>query len=616
MKNTHTKESIYSFLTQRNPCQFRFFLYLCGMKRIFTTAIEGTATFKLYIIVSLLLMSLAGEARVTLPDSMLNIRKSYLYFITSPDTALAIIEKVKEKQLEPKWRTGMAEGDMYFNMRRYHLAVVLYQKVDSMPEISDSTMIQLLLLKRMMDCYDKLLEDNNLVKALLRLRDIAKRNGNKAFEAMANFTSGKWHHSNGIKELGYTYCLDAIETMQASDYLGKHVELREFYGEMVKMYARDGRYDDAMHMSRLQEAEALLPAPFVIMKAKERGARQVYAIRASMLAKAGRMTEADKAYETWKTTTAGNDIDDMEIFDYMRLSNHKEEALDIVKRYRNFLIARGDTISQRMLSVINKEALLHIDLGQYKEASEHGTMINAIIDSLSARRSREQMQTAYYLFKEQTISHKIARWLIILTCVLAAILLLTLITLLYIRYIRRRNLQLLKVLNSLDAYRRAVINGDSPTSPGVVAALEEMRALKLPKDLATEKDEAPDDEDQRLFVEMDKQVTRDKLFLKPGLGRDDLMRLIGVDKNRFGKMIGKYSDASNASVYINTKRVEYGAKLLLEKPEYTIATIATECGMSNIVTFNRTFKDHYNMTPSEYRDKMNGLLHSKDQKTT
>ena len=80
-------------------------------------------------------------------------------------------------------------------------------------------------------------------------------------------------------------------------------------------------------------------------------------------------------------------------------------------------------------------------------------------------------------------------------------------------------------------------------------------------------------------------------------------RLIGVDKNRIGHIMSRYSDASNASVYINTKRVEYGAKLLLEHPEYTIAAIANECGMTNTVTFNRTFKEVYGMTPSEYRTK-------------
>jgi AraC-like DNA-binding protein len=355
----------------------------------------------------------------------------------------------------------------------------------------------------------------------------------------------------------------------------------------------------------------MYPSPIIIKKANERGLRQTFAIRASMLAKAGRMAEATQAYESWKNTTGGNDSDNKEIYDYLRLSNKDEEALDIVTRYRDFLYRRGDTLSVRMLSVLNREALLRVEMGDYEHVPNLGSLIGTIADSLNLRRSSEQMQTTYHLLKEKNESQQRAQWITILTIVLAAVLIISLVILYYVRYIRHRNVELIKVLNGLDAYRRAVINGDSPTSPEVVAALEEMRKLKLPNDLSSEELGVPDDEDRRLYVEMDKQVTRDRLFLKPGLGREDLMRLIGVDKNRFGKMMSKYSDASNTSVYINMKRVEYGAKLLLEHPEYTIAAIASECGMSNTVTFNRTFKEVYNMTPSEYREKMNALLQQK-----
>ena len=561
--------------------------------------------------VCLLLVSLVGDAKIVVPDSLLDVKKSYLFFITSPDTAQAIINTLRERKAVPEWRLDLAEGDMYYNTRRYLTALTYYNKVDGREEISDSIHIQLIILKRMMDCYDELLDSDHLVRTLMRLRTLAERNHNKAFEAMTYFTSGKWHHINGQKKLGYTYCHDAIEMMKSSDYPSKHVELRGFYGEMVKMYARDGRYDDAMHMSRLQEAETLHPAPIIIKKANERGLRQTYAIRASMLAKAGRMSEADQAYESWKKTTGGNVIDDKEIFDYLRLSKKDEEALDIVTSYRYFLYRRGDTLSVRMLAVLNMEALLRVEIGDYEQVYKLGYQIGAIADSLHVRRSSEQMQTTYHLLKEKNESQQRAQWITILTIILVAVLIISLVILYYVRYIRHRNVELIKVLNGLDAYRRAVINGDSPTSPEVVAALEEMRKLKLPNDLSSEELEEPDDEDRRLYVEMDKQVTRDRLFLKPGLGRDDLMRLIGVDKNRFGKMMSKYSDASNTSVYINMKRVEYGAKLLLEQPEYTIATIASECGMSNTVTFNRTFKEVYNMTPSEYRDKMNALLQQK-----
>ena len=566
---------------------------------------------RVYLIVCLLFVSLVGDAKIVVPDSLLDVKKSYLFFITSPDTAQAIINTLRERKAAPEWRLDLAEGDMHYNARRYLTALTYYNKVDGREEISDSTHIQLIILKRMMDCYDELLDSDHLVRTLMRLRNLAESNHNKAFEAMTYFTSGKWHHTNGQKKLGYTYCQDAMEMMKSSDYPSKHEELRNFYGEMVKMYARDGRYDDALHMSRLQEAETMYPSPIIIKKANERGLRQTFAIRASMLAKAGRMAEATQAYESWKNTTGGNDNDNKEIYDYLRLSNKDEEALDIVTRYRDFLYRRGDTLSVRMLSVLNREALLRVEMGDYEHVPNLGSLIGTIADSINIRRSSEQMQTTYHLLKEKNESQQRAQWITILTIVLAAVLIISLVILYYVRYIRHRNVELIKVLNGLDAYRRAVINGDSPTSPEVVAALAEMRKLKLPNDLSSEELGEPDDEDRRLYVEMDKQVTRDRLFLKPGLGREDLMRLIGVDKNRFGKMMSKYSDASNTSVYINMKRVEYGAKLLLEHPEYTIAAIASECGMSNTVTFNRTFKEVYNMTPSEYREKMNALLQQK-----
>lgn len=566
---------------------------------------------RVYLIVCLLFVSLVGDAKIVVPDSLLDVKKSYLFFITSPDTAQAIINTLRERKAAPEWRLDLAEGDMHYNARRYLTALTYYNKVDGREDINDSTHIQLIILKRMMDCYDELIDSDHLVRTLMRLRNLAERNHNKAFEAMTYFTSGKWHHTNGQKKLGYTYCQDAMEMMKSSDYPSKHVELRNFYGEMVKMYARDGRYDDALHMSRLQEAETMHPSPIIIKKANERGLRQTFAIRASMLAKAGRMAEATQAYESWKNTTGGNDSDNKEIYDYLRLSNKDEEALDIVTRYRDFLYRRGDTLSVRMLSVLNREALLRVEMGDYEHVPNLGSLIGTIADSINIRRSSELMQTTYNLLKEKNESQQRAQWITILTIILVAILVVSLVILYYVRYIRHRNVELIKVLNGLDAYRRAVINGDSPTSPEVVAALEEMRKLKLPNDLSSEELGEPDDEDRRLYVEMDKQVTRDRLFLKPGLGRDDLMRLIGVDKNRFGKMMSKYSDASNTSVYINMKRVEYGAKLLLEHPEYTIATIASECGMSNTVTFNRTFKEVYNMTPSEYREKMNALLQQK-----
>ena len=559
------------------------------------------------LIICLLFASLVGEAQIALPDSLLTVTKSYVYDITSPDTAQAILNTVRERQTEPAWRIDFAEGDLNYNMRRYLKALSFFERVKAEPSLRDSTHVQLLLYKRLMDCYDALNLNDQLIRTIYALRKMAKARGDKAFESMSVFLSGKQHHYHGQIDRGYASCLEGLEMMRETEYVNKHIELRNYYGELLKMYMRDGRYEDAIHMSQHQEAAAIYPSPAIMRKARERGLRQVYALRASMYAHAGNMAEANKAYAAWKKTTCGNPVDDMDIYDYLQLSHHNDEALSTIVRYREFLREQGDTISYRMLSALNREALLHVDMGNYEQAVAYGRQVDKVAHKLHIIKSAEQMQTSYNLLQEQSASKSKTKWLILAGIAIAIVFLVVLIILYYVRNERLHFRDMRRLVHVLDAYRRAVINGEPSTSPEVVAAIEELRSIKLPENQPTEGEEEPDDEDHRLYVEMDTQVTRDRLFLKSGLGREDLMRLIGVDKNRFGKMMSKYSDASNTSVYINTKRVEYGAVLLLEHPEYTISTVATECGMSNTVTFNRTFKEIYNMTPSEYREKMTAI---------
>lgn len=556
--------------------------------------------------VCLLTASLTGDAKVNLPDSLLTITKSYVYNITSPDTAQAILDAIRERQTEPAWRIDFAEGDLNFNKRRYLKAVSFFERVQTEPSLRDSTYLQMLLYKRLMDCHCELYHADEVVKAISALRKKAKAAGDKAFESMSLFTSGMLHHYHGQVDRGYATCLEALEMMKETDYPNKHIELRNYYSKLLRMYTRDRRYDEAMHMSQYEEAEALYPTPTLMLKARERGLRQVYALRASMLAHAGRMDEADAAYAAWKKTTVSNVIDDMDIFDYLQIRHHNDEALDVIVKYRTFIYDLGDSISYRMLAALNREALLRVDMGDYEQAVACGRQVATIAHKLHIVKASEQLQTTYNLLEAQSTSRFMTRWLMLAVVGIVLVTLITLGILYYARRERRHFRDMRRLVKVIDAYRQAVLNGESSTSPKVVAALEELRAMKLSSDVTKEGegDEEPDDEDRRLFVEMDSKVSRDRLFLKPGLGRDDLMRLIGVDKNRFGKMMSKYSDASNTSVYINIKRVEYGAQLLLEHPEYTIATVATECGMSNTVTFNRTFKDIYNMTPSEYREKI------------
>ena len=197
--------------------------------------------------------------------------------------------------------------------------------------------------------------------------------------------------------------------------------------------------------------------------------------------------------------------------------------------------------------------------------------------------------TFYQLLEKEKEVHQRNLMINWIASLLILVVLVVAIVIYYTRIIRQRNRVLTQVVQELDAYRHVKVD---QTEKMVSPVSEDVQTFSTPV-------EKPLDEDERLFVEMDSRVTREQLFLQPDLDREKLMHLIGLDKNRFGRMMSKY--ASNASVYINTKRVEYGAQLLVNHPEYTIASIAEMCGMRNTVTFNRTFKEVFGVTPSEYR---------------
>jgi transcriptional regulator len=91
-----------------------------------------------------------------------------------------------------------------------------------------------------------------------------------------------------------------------------------------------------------------------------------------------------------------------------------------------------------------------------------------------------------------------------------------------------------------------------------------------------------------------------KLFLKPKLTREDIIKEVYVPHNKFAQLFTRYAGMSFTK-FINDLRLEYAAQLLRDSPDYTIEAIGEECGMPIAQTFYRNFSDKFGVTPSDFR---------------
>ena len=102
------------------------------------------------------------------------------------------------------------------------------------------------------------------------------------------------------------------------------------------------------------------------------------------------------------------------------------------------------------------------------------------------------------------------------------------------------------------------------------------------------------DEEYARFMKMESLLVEQKLFLKPGFGRDDLIRVVGISKNDLSPLLRRYAGSDNFNDYLNS------IKLMKEKPYLSVDAIAEEANFNSRSTFYRAFVKISGMTPAQY----------------
>lgn len=97
---------------------------------------------------------------------------------------------------------------------------------------------------------------------------------------------------------------------------------------------------------------------------------------------------------------------------------------------------------------------------------------------------------------------------------------------------------------------------------------------------------------KRLFIE-------EKLYLRPEIVTDDVVRMLGTNRTYFTRMMRSEFNMSFHE-FITYERIEY-SKTLLTSTEKTLEEIAEESGFSNASSYCRVFKRQTNTSPDVWR---------------
>lgn len=546
----------------------------------------------------------------TLPDSLLTDDYVYEYTFSDFDKAVQIMKELRRRDSYSQFRLDVTEGDLYFNTGRYLQALKYYKRVMESDTVRNSDKTYMEQVHRMISCYDCLHDEAKKARYVRLLLQRAEQCGNMEMKSVALFNMGKMVYYQEDKPRGYEMIKEAISLMKRTDYTYKYDNLRYDYNSLFIMQQRDKHYEDALQT--LEELEKVVTEATSgepgIGNLAEKERKTLYAHRAVVFSRLGRISEADEAYRVWKAVGEAYTKDDYLIIPYLMDRKRYDKVIEMYTPREAFLYANKDTINYHMMTVKRSLAKAYEGKGNYKLASRYYEALAILTDSLKAREQQSsaiELATVYEThereaeLQEQKEQVKMRGVLLAASGVVLVILLvLFVLNVRHTRIIRRKNTAMVTTIGDLLNYKDELDKmkekmreaaGD-PTEDACPAECEEKETT----------DPKEEEKNRMLFEELDSVVTRGKLFLNPDLSRDDFVKLTGLNKNKVGKILQQNTGLSTTG-YINKKRLEYAAKLLKNSPDNTIQNVADACGLPNVPTFNRLFRSKFGMTPSEYR---------------
>ncbi len=498
----------------------------------------------------------------------------------------------------------MRVADSLYNCMQFRDAYDLYvQLLDSKEAEADSEK-KLRVLSSLSNTSELSGHKDMENKWLRQQMDLAEATGNDYYHAMAQVSMGQNIFFEGNREKGIQYVNEAISLMAKTDRDDADHLTHGFLNLLTSLYSEMKDYDSALQTVERNLQLTMQGTRWRTSQHQQLiDRRMALAKKAGLLARMGRASSgsqqrayfhrADSAYAAWKAVQyEGNHTRDYFIVDYMKRRGLHREAINIYNDLIQRIRLQGDTLGEMMNTAKWGLADVYHQMGRCEQAATLYEQVLEIQDTLKSRKARNTAQelAAVYHVKEQqqTIMQQEAentRQRYLLLSVLAVMLAVTFLAAIVIvknRVISRKNRFLAQQISEAVNYKKMYWEEKQAQKPAVAS-------------------DANVETNEQLFQHINEVIIRKKLFLDPKFGRQTIMDRFQLSKERVGAIFSKGSEHAKLNSYVQQLRLDYAANLLIEQPDRSVIEIATECGFSSNTYFSDCFRQHFGMSPTNFR---------------
>ena len=548
------------------------------------------------------------------------IRGSY---IAEPKRALQLLDEAENRKTIPlrivNELRSLSYRSQYMNKLAYLYARKAYL-LDSVSQRAPEHMLKMTVyLAELTNTMSK--HSESMKYALSGIRQARELQDREA-ESRLLFCIGENNWALSSKDKAYDYFNRTIEMLRGSKDMREMMMLSYYYGAEMGYLMTDSRIEEALKLAL--EREKLLKRieklPHIPEGYTDSQYSYLYAKLAYICQVEKKYKQAEEYYQQYLSTKDSHTPDGkINSVPYLTLSGQYEKVIENCRDFKNLMRTQQDTLNIQYLRVLKKEVQGYLGMQNYKAAADLRGTILEITDSINNKdraNAALELNTMYDASeKEEHIAEQASQLKIrnISLIFLACVVLLTLFILWrmwrFNNIVRYKNKVLAKFVNEKLAQRdrdernqllpEEEINKIIPILSDIEPVVESLEEIEdLPDE--TDKVSGEEEENQKIFQELNQIVVQDRLYLSPELSREDLAQIVHLNNARFARMI-KECTGTNFNGYINELRINYAIKLLKMHPNYTIRAIADEAGFNSTPILYNLFKKKTGMTPYEFK---------------